>query len=654
MSTFTLCGDNRNAQLACDPKQKSFGITTLSDIEPSAVACGPDVTYIVDNIGRVLAPDAAHGAALKPVARLHNIHATAIAISVTDVVLIDPVGTVHVLPRIPLPGSVLRTRRLRLPSACTAVACGALFSCCLVETGELYAFGSNAHGALGIHMDDLTVTVDLPTKVPLPCEAQSTVTKLACGSGHGVVVLADGSVAVWGRNDRGQLGLGEGTPSHVTSPVLVPGLGNVVDAACGDYHTLLLLADGSVVVAGCGRFGQLGLGPDADVAFSFRPVSSLPRVRHIAAGGGYSNAHSVAITDDGVYVWGSNSRGQLGLPVDGANGDMHKTPVPNPDIPIVDENCVAACGWLHTAVYKPVPLCLKAAEFGALRGLGTLQIPLDTLALACSYIATPRDLSRLAAVSAPFYDAASDDELWRPIYERGFPYLYQDVLRRRGRTTRNAPWKSLVVDVLRSRFCGFGNVCHSQQQQSASADMSSIVSRFFRGLVGKKAETRVLMLGLDAAGKTSILYKLKLGEIITTIPTIGFNVETVEYKNIKFTCWDVGGPDRIRPIFRQNLYYQNVGVVIFVFDCSDGERFELAEKHFREIVHDDELRDACVLVFANKQDLPNAMTPKEVATRLGIEELRDRTWFVQGCVATEGRGLYKGLDWVLANGTQRV
>lgn len=54
------------------------------------------------------------------------------------------------------------------------------------------------------------------------------------------------------------------------------------------------------------------------------------------------------------------------------------------------------------------------------------------------------------------------------------------------------------------------------------------------------------MVGLDAAGKTTILYKLKLGEVVTTIPTIGFNVETVEYKNISFTVWDVGGQDKVK------------------------------------------------------------------------------------------------------------
>lgn len=70
--------------------------------------------------------------------------------------------------------------------------------------------------------------------------------------------------------------------------------------------------------------------------------------------------------------------------------------------------------------------------------------------------------------------------------------------------------------------------------------MGLAISKLFDRLFGKK-EMRILMLGLDAAGKTTILYKLKLGEVVSSVPTIGFNVETVEYKNIKFTVWDVGG-----------------------------------------------------------------------------------------------------------------
>uniref|UniRef100_A0A8C2L351 ADP ribosylation factor 1 n=1 Tax=Cyprinus carpio TaxID=7962 RepID=A0A8C2L351_CYPCA len=83
--------------------------------------------------------------------------------------------------------------------------------------------------------------------------------------------------------------------------------------------------------------------------------------------------------------------------------------------------------------------------------------------------------------------------------------------------------------------------------------MGNIFANLFK--VFSKKEMRILMVGLDAAGKTTILYKMKLGEIVTTIPTIGFNVETVEYKNISFTVWDVGGQDKIRPLWRH--YFQN-------------------------------------------------------------------------------------------------
>ena len=97
------------------------------------------------------------------------------------------------------------------------------------------------------------------------------------------------------------------------------------------------------------------------------------------------------------------------------------------------------------------------------------------------------------------------------------------------------------------------------------------------------------MVGLDAAGKTTILYKLKLGEIVTTIPTIGFNVESVEYKNISFTVWDVGGQDKIRPLWRH--YYANTQGVIFVVDSNDRDRVGEARDELHRMLNEDELRE---------------------------------------------------------------
>merc|ERR1711972_208326 len=184
----------------------------------------------------------------------------------------------------------------------------------------------------------------------------------------------------------------------------------------------------------------------------------------------------------------------------------------------------------------------------------------------------------------------------------------------------------------------------------AYAPMGLTFSKVFGKLFGKK-DVRILMVGLDAAGKTTILYKLKLGEIVTTIPTIGFNVETVEYKNISFTVWDVGGQDKIRPLWRH--YYQNTQGIIFVVDSNDRERIDdssgsdnSAKEELHRMLAEDELRDAVVLVFANKQDLPNAMSVNEVTEKLGLNQLRNRQWYIQSTCATTGDGLYEGLDWL--------
>ena len=141
-----------------------------------------------------------------------------------------------------------------------------------------------------------------------------------------------------------------------------------------------------------------------------------------------------------------------------------------------------------------------------------------------------------------------------------------------------------------------------------------------------KLEMRILMVGLDAAGKTTILYKLKLGEVVTTIPTIGFNVETVDYKNISFTVWDVGGQDKIRLLWRH--YYQNTQGIIFVVDSNDRDRVDDAKEELHRMLSEDELRDAILLVMANKQDLPGAMTTPDVTDKLGLHTIKGRQWYI--------------------------
>mmetsp|Transcript_62312 Transcript_62312/g.148774 ORF Transcript_62312/g.148774 Transcript_62312/m.148774 type:complete len:196 (-) Transcript_62312:144-731(-) len=158
-------------------------------------------------------------------------------------------------------------------------------------------------------------------------------------------------------------------------------------------------------------------------------------------------------------------------------------------------------------------------------------------------------------------------------------------------------------------------------------------------------EARLLMVGLDAAGKTTILYRLKLDQIVTTLPTVGFNVETVEYKNLRLTVWDLGGQEKIRRKLWRQYYFGTQGV-IFVVDSSDQERIEDAQEELQSMLKDDDLAEAPLLVYANKQDLPEAMDSNEVAQRLGLTELRNRRWYVQSCTATTGEGLEEGIEWL--------
>merc|ERR1712157_351935 len=154
-----------------------------------------------------------------------------------------------------------------------------------------------------------------------------------------------------------------------------------------------------------------------------------------------------------------------------------------------------------------------------------------------------------------------------------------------------------------------------------------IKSRMFESLFGSK-EVRILILGLDNAGKTTILYRLQneSDEAVQTIPTIGFNVETLQYKNIKFQVWDLGGQTSIRPYWR--CYYPNTQAIIYVVDSTDVDRLETTKDEFHAILEEDELKEALLLVFANKQDLPGALDEAKIAQALDLGKIKSRKWTI--------------------------
>ncbi|KAL0453537.1 UNVERIFIED_CONTAM: ADP-ribosylation factor 1 [Sesamum latifolium] len=205
--------------------------------------------------------------------------------------------------------------------------------------------------------------------------------------------------------------------------------------------------------------------------------------------------------------------------------------------------------------------------------------------------------------------------------------------------------------------------------------MGIVFTRLFSSLFGNK-EARILVLGLDNAGKTTILYRLQMGEVVSTIPTIGFNVETVQYNNIKFQVWDLEFWNQkcflfmlisnffslyvikweiiwlvldsfglaIRPYWR--CYFPNTQAIIYVVDSSDTDRLVVAKEEFHAILEEEELKGAVVLLFANKQDLPGALDDAAITEALELHKIKNRQWSIFKTSAIKGEGLFEGLDWL--------
>ncbi|XP_078394518.1 ADP-ribosylation factor-like protein 5B isoform X5 [Cetorhinus maximus] len=157
-------------------------------------------------------------------------------------------------------------------------------------------------------------------------------------------------------------------------------------------------------------------------------------------------------------------------------------------------------------------------------------------------------------------------------------------------------------------------------------------------------EHKVIVVGLDNAGKTTILYQFLMNEVVHTSPTIGSNVEEIMVKSTHFLMWDIGGQDSLRSSW--NTYYTNTEFIILVVDSTDRERLSITkEELYRMLAHED-LRNAAVLIFANKQDKKCCMSAVEISKFLTLSAIKDHPWHIQACCALTGEGLCQGLEWM--------
>lgn len=170
----------------------------------------------------------------------------------------------------------------------------------------------------------------------------------------------------------------------------------------------------------------------------------------------------------------------------------------------------------------------------------------------------------------------------------------------------------------------------------------------------KEKELRILILGLDNAGKTTIMKRV-LGEDHHEIsPTVGFNIKTLEYNGYMLNLWDVGGQKSIRTYWRN--YFEQTDGIIWVIDSVDRWRLEECKNQLRDILTQEKLAGSSLLIFANKQDLGGALSFEQIAEFLDLnnKDISGRHWTIFGCSAMTGDGLAAGFDWLVEDISSRV
>ncbi|EPB78574.1 ADP-ribosylation factor family protein [Ancylostoma ceylanicum] len=168
----------------------------------------------------------------------------------------------------------------------------------------------------------------------------------------------------------------------------------------------------------------------------------------------------------------------------------------------------------------------------------------------------------------------------------------------------------------------------------------------------REREIRVLILGLDNAGKTTITKKF-LGEDLSTVePTLGFNIKTVDFHGFTINFWDVGGQKSLRSYWRN--YFEQTDALIWVVDSGDQERLLACREELRSLLGEERLSGATLLVLANKQDLPSAARVADIAKLLELDEIKSHHWRIYSCSAMTGENLLEAVTWMCDDVASRI
>ena len=433
----------------------------------------------------------------------------------------------------------------------------------------------------------------------------------------------------------------------------------------------------------------------------------------MAAGGAFGQAHTLALTTTGaLYGFGSCERGQLGaviaheLPagsVQYKDGEVYAVALPivinTSNLPEGSVVKSVSCGWLHSALLyntmEQSEACAAEAEVpwastpdGVLsrisndaavqlvmlptmlsaarhQGASCSGHPIAALCNNCSWFPMAI-LGMWSLVSRLWRDLSADDRLWEPLFEQlvstgaelseletasirdncAFKRLFADRCAQNAlqKALRGKTGGSMAVSVYPSPT---GLQMLSAHAKEAVTNMQgSTLSRLTGGLFGGKKEHKLVWVGLDGAGRTTALYSLATGNIMAVVPTIGFNMQSYEHRNQTYSIWDVGGGDKIRPLYSHYCCPDTAALGWWV-DSNDRDRIAESAHWLHYVAQRSEVPR--VIVYANKQELPGAMTAAEITEQLNLNALRnsfgaEMPYYVQPC--TMGEGLLDAFEWL--------
>lgn len=163
---------------------------------------------------------------------------------------------------------------------------------------------------------------------------------------------------------------------------------------------------------------------------------------------------------------------------------------------------------------------------------------------------------------------------------------------------------------------------------------------------------RILLLGLDNAGKTTIVKRIMDEDVNTVSPTLGFIIKTIDYEGYKLNIWDVGGQKTLRSYWRN--YFEKTDALIWVVDATDRLRIDDCREELHGLLQEERLSGASLLIFANKTDVQGCMNEAEILQGLQLTAIRSHQWHILRCSAMTGTNLKEGLAWVVEDAKARL